>query len=176
MEGERRAKKEWKKQARWNERQIYRVVEMVCALNYHSKNYTGTVPGWRTASGREQQPSNICLNIRLTPGVIYARCRADVLQTNIFKIHNDSFITLQKELGFRCLELIIFLVEIWKLVTASCAGRKYQTAAKRYLSIWCSTVCVSFCNFVKCADRCTRAPFNTFHECSRLHAMFVNVS
>lgn len=39
-----------------------------------------------------------------------------------------------------------FLVAIWKLVTAPCAGRKYQTATERYLSIWCSTVFVSFWN------------------------------
>lgn len=62
------------------------------------------------------------------------------------KSNNDSFITIQKLLGFRCLELMNFLDAIWKLVTRPCAGRKYQTAAERYLSIWCSTVFVSFCN------------------------------
>lgn len=41
-------------------------------------------------------------------GLIYARCRAGVLWTNIFKIHNDSFITIQKELGFRSIELMNF--------------------------------------------------------------------
>ncbi len=49
------------------EMQIHRVVQRFCALAHHIKNYTGTVPSWWTVS-REQEQSNIFLNIRLTPG------------------------------------------------------------------------------------------------------------
>lgn len=77
--------------------------------------------------------------------VIYARFRGGALWTNIFKIHNDSFISNQRELGFRCLELMHFFNNIWKPGTVARAGRKYTTAAERYLSIWCNTEWASVC-------------------------------
>lgn len=45
-----------------------------------------------------------------------------------------------------------FSAAIWKLVTAPCAGRKYQTAAESYLSICCSAAFVSFLYVLECSQ------------------------
>lgn len=137
-----REKRDWKekgerKEIEWKA-DIQRVVQGTWCICYQIKKDTGTVPSWRTRSRGEQEQSNICLNIRMTPGVIYARYRTGVLWTNIFRIHDDSFITIQKELGFRCQDLMNFVVEIWKLITAPCVGRKYRAAAERYFG--CTSV------------------------------------
>lgn len=50
----------------WDERHIKSLSDGLC-INLSWYNYSGIVPGWRMAGEREQQPSNICLNIRLTP-------------------------------------------------------------------------------------------------------------
>lgn len=64
----------------------------------------------------------------------------------------------KNELGFRCLELFIFLGKMWKLV------RKHQTAAARYVSIWSSAV---FCEpFAILSSEHVGAPLCAFpHAC-----------
>lgn len=101
----------------WDERQIKRRIKMVSALACH-----GTITlalcqagGWQV---KESSSLQTFASISGWPlRVIYARCWADTVQTNIFKIHSDSFITLQKESCFRCLELIIFVLKIRMLIT-----------------------------------------------------------